>query len=221
MKATHEHEFEAALGLPEPLPAGEKLLWQGAPDWFQLAIHAFHVRKIAIYFLVMLAVQLIYLIDSQVNNGEITVSIVKSLLTGLLALAMLSTIAWLSCKTTMYTITDKRLVMRIGIVLTLTFNLPYKRIAAASMRNVHGTVGDIALSLYPTDRIAWLHLWPHARAWRLTQPEPALRCIKDVDVVGKLLLAAWSQHHTGERITAEAASRSPDLPERSGQGLPA
>lgn len=221
MKATHEHEFEAAPGLPEPLPEGEKLLWQGAPDWIQLAIHAFHVRKIAIYFLIMLVIQLIYLTDSQASSREITISLVKSFLTGMLALAMLSTVAWLSFKTTMYTITDKRLVMRIGIVLTLTFNLPYKRIAGASVRNIHGTVGDIALGLYPTDRIAWMHLWPHARAWRLTQPEPALRCIKNVDVVGKLLLAAWSQHHTGERITADATSRSPDLPERSGQGLPA
>ncbi len=158
MKATHEHEFEAAPGLPEPLPAGEKLLWQGAPDWFRLALHAFHVRKIAVYFLIMLVIQLTYLTDSDASSREITVSIVKSFLTGLLAIAMLSGVAWLSCKTTMYTITDKRLVMRIGIVLTLTFNLPFKRIAAASIKNMNGAVGDIALSLYPADRIAWLHL---------------------------------------------------------------
>lgn len=220
MKATHEHEFEAAPGLPEPLPAGEKLLWQGAPDWFRLALHAFHVRKIAIYFLIMLAVQLTYLMDSDASSREITVSIVKSFLTGLLAIAMLSAVAWLSCKTTLYTITDKRLVMRIGIVLTLTFNLPYKRIAAASIKNVNGTVGDIALSLYPTDRIAWVHLWPHARAWRLTQPEPALRCIQDVDAVGKILLAAWSQHHAGERVTTDA-TRPDGRPAQTGQGLPA
>ncbi|MCB8746588.1 PH domain-containing protein [Rhodoferax sp. U2-2l] len=220
MKATHEHEFEAAPGLPEPLPAGEKLLWQGAPDWFRLALHAFHVRKIAVYFLIMLVIQLTYLTDSDASSREITISIVKSFLTGLLAIAMLSGVAWLSCKTTMYTITDKRLVMRIGIVLTLTFNLPFKRIAAASIKNMNGAVGDIALSLYPADRIAWLHLWPHARAWRLTQPEPALRCIKDVDAVGKLLLAAWSQHHADERVTTDP-TRPVDLSGQTGQGLPA
>ena len=49
----HEHEFEAAPGLPELLPEGEHIVWQAAPDWKQLAIHAFHVRKIAIYFSLM------------------------------------------------------------------------------------------------------------------------------------------------------------------------
>ena len=56
-----EHEFEAALGLPEPLPRGERLLWQGAPDWRVLAVAAFHIRKLAIYFAAMLAVQAMYL----------------------------------------------------------------------------------------------------------------------------------------------------------------
>ena len=36
-----EHEFEAALGLPEPLPAGETILWQGAPSWTAMAKHVF------------------------------------------------------------------------------------------------------------------------------------------------------------------------------------
>ena len=59
MKATHEHEWEAAPGLPSALPAGERVVWQGAPDWRSLAVHAFHVRKVAIYFALMLAVQAI------------------------------------------------------------------------------------------------------------------------------------------------------------------
>ena len=33
MNATHEHEFEAQPGLPEKLPRGEVILWQGAPNW--------------------------------------------------------------------------------------------------------------------------------------------------------------------------------------------
>ena len=61
MKAHHEHEFEAAPGLPEPLPRGERLIWQGSPDWVQLAIHAFHVRKLAIYFSAMGGLQWLYL----------------------------------------------------------------------------------------------------------------------------------------------------------------
>ena len=45
----HEHEFEAAYGLPEPLPKGESILWQGAPDLADLAVRVFHLKKIAVY----------------------------------------------------------------------------------------------------------------------------------------------------------------------------
>jgi len=64
MKAHHEHEFEAALGLPEKLPCNEYVIWQGQPDWKQLAVDAFHVRKILVYFSVMVALQLVHLLDS-------------------------------------------------------------------------------------------------------------------------------------------------------------
>ena len=59
MKATHEHEWEAAPGLPSDLPPGERVVWQGAPDWKRLAIHAFHVRKVALHFALPWAVQVI------------------------------------------------------------------------------------------------------------------------------------------------------------------
>jgi hypothetical protein len=44
-------------GLAEPLPAGERVLWQGAPRWTSLAIHAFHVRKLVIYFGIILGLR--------------------------------------------------------------------------------------------------------------------------------------------------------------------
>ena len=78
---------------------------------------------------------------------------------------------------TVYTLTDKRVVMRIGIVLTLTFNIPYRRIAAAGLHlDTRGT-GDLPLALLPPDHIAYLHLWPHARSWRVARPEPMLRSV--------------------------------------------
>ena len=32
-----DYEFEPVPGLPEELPPGEMLLWQGAPDWKTIA----------------------------------------------------------------------------------------------------------------------------------------------------------------------------------------
>lgn len=189
MNAHHEHEFEAAPGLPEPLPQGERMLWQGGPDWRMLAIHAFHVRKLAIYFTAMLALQALYLM------GEPGAAVLRPLLIsgGLaaVALTLLAAIAWFSARTTLYTLTDRRIIMRVGIVLTLTFNLPLKQIAAAALRSQAKGHGDVALTLKGPDRIAWLNLWPHARAWQLKQPQPSLRCLPQAQQVSERILRAW------------------------------
>jgi hypothetical protein len=91
----------------------------------------------------------------------------------------------------LYTLTNKRMVMRIGVVLTLTFNLPLRMLAGASVQTNPDGTGDIALKLAGDDHIAWLNLWPHARPWVLSHPEPSLRCIPDVAVVSERLLQAW------------------------------
>ena len=67
--------------------------------------------------------------------------------------------------------------MRIGIVLTVTFNLPLSRIERAGLHPTPDGSGDIALTLERGTRIAWLHLWPHARPWQRGAPaaDAALR----------------------------------------------
>jgi len=201
MNAHHEHEFEAAPGLPEPLPRGERMLWQGTPDWKRLAIHAFHVRKLAIYFSAMLVLQWLYLL------GEPNVALLRPMAisssTALLTLALLTTIAWFSARTTLYTLTDRRVIMRVGIVLTLTFNLPLKQVAGASIKPHAAGFGDIALALKGEDRIAWLNLWPHARPWQVKRPEPSLRCVPDAAAIAARLQLAWLQANPSEPVTVD------------------
>ena len=55
-----DFDFEPVRGLPEMLPAGERLLWQGAPRWQDLAVHAFHARKVIWYFLAIAIVQAVF-----------------------------------------------------------------------------------------------------------------------------------------------------------------
>lgn len=206
MKATHEHEWEAAPGLPSALPKGERVVWQGAPDWKRLAIHAFHIRKISLYFALMLTVQVINLTapDNGVGWKPLAEVDWKPLMVAAslysLALALLLGTAWMSARSTLYTLTNKRVVMRIGIVLTLTFNLPFKRIAGASLKSQSAGTGDIALALHHEDRIGWFHLWPHQRAWHITRPQPTLRCVSDSQEVGQLLLSLWRAEHAGQSL---------------------
>ncbi len=217
MKATHEHEWEAAPGLPSALPAGERVVWQGAPDWRSLAVHAFHVRKVAIYFALMLAVQAINL-TAPAGQVDWKPLLVAASLYGV-ALALLLGTAWLSARSTLYTLTNKRLVMRIGIVLTLTFNLPFKRIAGASLKPYAQGMGDIAIALYPEDRIGWAHLWPHQRAWHVSQPQPTLRCVPQGQQVGEQLLALWRAERVGESLQLGDVPAHSATPRPLSQGM--
>jgi hypothetical protein len=199
----HEHEFEAAYGLPEPLPKGESILWQGAPDFADLAVRVFHIKKVAVYFAVLVAIRGSFLYSSGAGAAPILVGML--IVAGLAgtALAALGILAWLTARTTAYTLTDQRIVMRIGIVLTLTFNLPLKRIETAGLLLTGKGFGDIPLALSSGDRIGWLNLWPHARPWHLAKPEPMLRCIPDAQALAERLQKAWAQA-TGKSCTTLA-----------------
>lgn len=201
MAPQHEHEFEAQHGLPEPLPAGERILWQGAPCWRLLARDVFHVPLLAGYFAALLALRGALALHDGASAAEAARAVVALLPLPLFALATLLVLARLSARTTAYTLTDKRLVMRVGIVLTLTFNLPLKRLAGAALRlrgpRAASAQGDIALQLAAGEKIAYFHLWPHARPWRLARPEPMLRSLRDARSPARLLQRAWAEQTGG------------------------
>ena len=209
--ASAEHEFEAEHGLPEPLPRGERVLWQGAPAFVAMVERVFHVRTLAIYFSLILLARSVTVWAQGGSVAEGLVAALWLLPAAAFALAMLVLLGWLTARTTVYTITDQRVVMRVGIVLTVTFNLPFARIDAAAVHRGRGAAGDIALALAGPDQIAYLHLWPHARPWRLRKSEPTLRCVDEVDAVSRLLTDAWSQ---ARGIALPSASASPSTSRR-------
>jgi hypothetical protein len=151
-----------------------------------------------------MVLRLVFLVSENASLGTMVVSALWMLLLAGSALGMLAFIAWLSARSAIYTVTNRRVVMRIGVVLTLTFNIPFKRIAAAGLHlNADGS-GDLPLQLAGDDRIAYLHLWPHARPWRVGQPEPMLRCVPDAAAVAQHAGAGLERRH--RRRTAGAAT---------------
>lgn len=194
-------------GLPGPLPPGERLLWQGRPTLLSLARRAFHVDLVALYFGGLAIVQ-------AVSAGRASASL-PVLLAGALGLAILFVLAWGACRTTVYSLTDRRLMLRIGIALQMDVNLPLREIEAASFRRFADGTGDLPLQLKPGVRLAYLHLWPHARPWRLNRPEPMLRCVPEAEAVAKRIAAALAEAN-GQPVQAvpPAPAAAPVLPGR-------
>jgi hypothetical protein len=74
----------------------------------------------------------------------------------------------------------------------MAFNLPFRRIRSAGLRlNADGS-GDIPLALAEGDKLSYVVLWPHARPWRLSNPEPMLRGLRDAKQVAEILARALS-----------------------------
>jgi len=185
-----DFDFDPVRGLPEVLPAGERMLWQGSPRWQDMALHAFHVRKVAVYFAVItLSVVVLRLAD-----GATLLDALKPVLwylpLTLVAVGLLSGLAWASAKTTIYTITTKRIVLRIGIALPMSLNVPFSLIENAGLRTYASGAGDLPVELKGDDRVAWLILWPHARPFHLKNPQPMLRAVPQAETVAKLLADA-------------------------------
>jgi hypothetical protein len=190
----HEHEFEAAHGLPEALPAGETQLWQGSPDALLMARQALHLDLLLIYFGGLLAWRSLGSWYDGEPLGLTLLAMAGMLAMTVLGLGLILTLAWLMARSTVYTITNRRVVMRVGVVLSITFNLPFAQIASAGFR-ARGRAGggDIVLSLAGSDRIAYLHLWPHVRPWQLKRTQPMLRALADAKAVAQTLATALAQ----------------------------
>ncbi len=201
-----EHEFEPVPGLPEDLPDGESILWQGAPDWRVLARRAFHLRSLALYFAVLLVIRL----GAGLWFGDGMASALTSaaLLAGLgaCAAALFLMMAWLIARSTLYTLTNKRLVMRFGIALPMSVNLPFAHIQAAAVKAYPGGFGDIPITLDRSHRVSYIVMWPHVRPWLFRRPEPMLRGIADAKAVAERLADAASGTASAEQSPAEKAA---------------
>ena len=195
-----EYDHEPIPGLPGPLPAGEEILWQGSPDWMGLAQRAFHVRGFGVYFAILMIVA--------VFNGTL-IGIGLTLAGTLGGMGILFGLAWLCARTTIYTITNRRVVMRFGMALPAAINLPFVTIGGANVAYDSKGRGDIPLMLTGKHRLGYLQFWPHARAWKLARPEPMLRSIKQAKSVVAILSAELARVHASAPIVAETIQPVP------------
>jgi len=190
-----ENAGPTAHGDPMGTPAtDERILWKGRPDMRVLARTAFHTRSVAIYFAILVAISL------AMGNVQ-SAAIIAAL--GIAGLGVLNLLAWLSVRSTLYILTDTRLIMRIGMAIETRINVPLKQIAAANLKKRGKDHGDIAVELKGERLLGYLLMWPHVRPFRLARPEPMLRGIAEPETVARMLADARAEHGAIERNLTE------------------
>ena len=125
---------EPVRGLPQALPEGEQLLWQGRPGTLAFAIHAFHIRFVLAYFVLATGWRLANLEATGAGSVEMARVAINSSIGAAAGLGLLFLIAWAMANATVYTITSKRVVFRYGVAIRKYINLPFDQIVSADMR---------------------------------------------------------------------------------------
>jgi len=194
----HDH-YDDEAGLPEPLPEDEQVLWQGAPAWRSFAVTAFHVRKLLIYFAALLVLRIWIVAAASASLADVALAASWFVLLGALAVGILLLVAWLIERTTVYTITNKRLLMRIGIALPMTINLPFSKVTRVDLR-LHdaadesaATTGDIPVALAATEKLSYVVMWPHVKPWSFSQTRAMLRAVPQAKEVAEILANAIAE----------------------------
>ena len=178
--------FEPIRGLPERPPEGEVILWQGQPNWLRLSVDSLNVWWVLGYFIFLFVWRFISVSDLMPIYQAVLVSL-PFLALGLIVTLLLMLVGFIQANATVYTITNKRVVMRIGAALTVTLNLPFTEIENAAIASSSKNFGSIVIDTKQDSKFSFLVLWPHARAWHFKKPQPSLKCIPNAAEVAEIL----------------------------------
>lgn len=195
-------------GLPEVPPEGEHILWQGSPNWWRLANEALMLRVVGFFFafLAFWAV-LVSWAEGRIETGFASAAWLVGM--GLLACGFIALFAWLMARATVYTVTNRRIVMKIGVALTMAINIPYKWVSKADLDLRRGGSGTIALDLLGENQFSYLVLWPHARPWHINRSQPAMRSIANAEWVARLIAQQAQAAVTVDRAEQPAENTPP------------
>ena len=204
---TIEYEIEPIPGLPGNLPPGEVILWQGSPDWQTLARAVFHTRLVAVWFVFVASLAF-------VGGGTGLKGAVITLVVASLGLGILYFLARASARSTIYTLTNRRVVMRFGVALPKCVNLPLKAIGSADARALGN--GNIDIALRPTQRfpLGWIQMWPHVQPWKVAEPQPMLRAVPEgfAPMLAKALVDVDPLHGVATPLETAVPQRQPAGP---------
>ena len=185
------------LGTPAP---DETVLWKGRPAVGVFARSAFHTHKLGLY---MAALSVIAL-GLGTNNAALVAAGL-----GVVLVALLYLLAWHSARTTLYILTNERLIMRIGMAIETRINLPLKQIKSAELRTRGGGHGDIAFDLSGERLLGYVLLWPHVRPLRYAHPQPMLRAVPDAAALAQMIAGARAKFGAIERNLTEIKDQAP------------
>lgn len=173
------------------LPAGEHVLWAGAPDQRSLARYFLRERWLLAFVGVSFslgAAEALQHADGAIPRliGVATLSAVMALV----AIVSIRVLAWQMAKTSKYVITDRRIFFNIGIVLRADANIPFSSIERVDVQRRADGSADLMVTLTDAQEIPWLLLFPHM-TWRGSRRgRPTFRALRNPQAAADAVVGA-------------------------------
>jgi hypothetical protein len=165
-----------------------------------------HVRKVAVYFALLVVGSAVAGIAGGAALRPTAMNAAWLLTLGASAIGLLALLAWAQSRATVYTITSRRVVMRFGVAIPMTMNIPFSQISSAALRLHADGTGDVPLALASARRASYLVLWPHVRPWHFGRVQPMLRAVADAGRVAEILARALSEAAASDTTGLQAAN---------------
>ncbi|MEM7775248.1 MAG: photosynthetic complex putative assembly protein PuhB [Pseudomonadota bacterium] len=212
-----DFDFEPIAGLPTKLPEDETILWSGSPEAWRFGHHVFRTRLVFAFFVVLAASSIFSGLNHGAETWRIALTFATLLSVGAAIVGFAMCFGWLMAINTVYTITNKRLVIRHGVTMPMAINVPFSKVANAAAKIRDDGNGDVSLSLLDGNRLALYAAWPHNRPWSWQGTAPAIRCVADAAVAARVLADSLAQYVT-ERGQAYERTR-PKVPIRTAPAM--
>ena len=194
------------------LPAGERVLWEGAPDRRALARHLLRERWLLAFVAFSFALGAAEALQHTDGAAARLVG-VATLSAGMAIIAIVAVrfFAWQLARTSKYVITDRRLYFNIGIVLRADANVPFSSLEGVDLLRHRDGSADLMVTLRDTQEIPWLLLFPHM-SWKggAKRGRPTFRGLRDAQAASDALVGALQAYtvsgaDAGPAATANAA----------------
>jgi hypothetical protein len=108
-------------------------------------------------------------------------------LSGIFASIILIGLAATQTYSTVYIITENRVIIKTGAALSFLISMPFKKIKEVNLQKRGASIGTISFELLSEKRVPYISCWPSVRPWKFKRTQPAFSCIGSVDEVATIL----------------------------------
>ena len=179
-------KFEAPKNILDAIPNGESILWKGRPSLWGFSWNLFGLKWITLYLSMLSIVSVARFFASDFYTA-FYVDFLPFFLSGIFASIILIGLAATQTYSTVYIITENRVIIKTGAALSFLISMPFKKIKEVNLQKRGASIGTISFELLSEKRVPYISCWPSVRPWKFKRTQPAFSCIGSVDEVATIL----------------------------------